>query len=116
MYGFEFNKPENQNTPIMIFLLMSLLYLLIYFIWNIIDYVVEYKVRNISKRGLGTICGEDAEPTESLTEAINSFIKYLKEFLNNQNISSATKNNFEVSYKRMGIYAKGLSIFNKLDC
>ena len=111
--GFEFNNLENQNAPIIIFFLISLLYLLIYFIWNVIDYIVEYKIKNISKRRLGFFPGEYPEPVSSLTQAINSFIKYLKEFLNSQNISSATKDNFEVSYKRMGVYAKGLSIFNK---
>ncbi|MDE0092248.1 MAG: hypothetical protein OXN83_03055 [Oligoflexia bacterium] len=97
----------------MIFFLISLLYLLIYFIWSIIDYIVEYKIKNISKRRFGFFPGEYPEPVSSLTQAIDSFIKYLKEFLNNKNISSAVKGNFEVSYKRMGIYAKDLSIFNK---
>ena len=111
--GFEFNNLKNQNAPIIIFFLISLLYLLIYFIWNVIDYIVEYKIKNISKRRFGFFPGEYPEPVSSLTQAINSFIKYLKEFLNRQDISSATKENFEVSYKRMGVYAKGLSIFNK---
>lgn len=112
--GFEFNNSMgNQNFPIMVFFLISLVYLSAYFIWNVIDYVVEYKIGNISNRGFGSIPGEVAKPTESLAEAINSFINYLKEFFNNQNISEAAKRNFETSYIRMGIYAKGLSIFNK---
>ena len=111
--GFEFNDTENQNFPIMLFFLISIIYLLIYFMWNIIDYIGEHKIRNISKRAFGSIYGEDAEPVDSLTTAVNSFIEYLTEFLRKQNVSDTTKHNFKVSYKRMGIYTRGLSIFNK---
>lgn len=111
--GFKFNNEESQNFPIIAFLLISLLYLLIYFIWNVIDYISEYKIRAISKRAFGSFQADNAKPEDTLMEAVNSFINYLNEFFNKKNIPSAVKNNFEVSYKRMGIYAKGLSIFKK---
>ena len=111
--GFGFKNLKDQGFPIMIFLLISLIYFLIYFIWNIADYIVEYSIGNISKRAFGSFYGEDAKPEETLTGAINSFIQYLKDFLNNQNMPDGVKNNFKLYYLKIGIYNKGLSIFNK---
>ena len=110
--GFEFNNIKNQSVPIMVFFLISLMYLLIHFVWNVIDYANEHKIKILSNRSFGFLTSS-VNPENTLTTAINAFIQYLKEFLDNQNISSATKENFEVSYKRIGIYAKGLAVFKK---